>query len=161
MNIFVGNLSFKTTEEELQREFEAFGEVESVKIIMDHETLKSRGFAFVTMPNQEQANAAIMGMNGKDVGGFTIKANEARPREPRSGPRPERPSGGNYGRSERSTSSFSYAGPSGGSSYDRNRSAGYPNDKDANIYDTKDSGRRKRGGGHGGGGRSGGGRRSY
>ena len=56
MNIFVGSLSFKTTENELQNEFEAFGEVDSVKIIMDHETLKSRGFAFVTMPDQDQAN---------------------------------------------------------------------------------------------------------
>ncbi|MHC1726375.1 MAG: RNA recognition motif domain-containing protein [Syntrophobacteraceae bacterium] len=131
MNIFVGNLSFKTTEEELQREFEAFGEVDSVKIIMDHETLKSRGFAFVTMPNQEQATAAIMGMNGKEVNGFMVKANEARPREPRSGPRPERTSGG-YGHNDRSGSNFSYAGPSGGGGgYDRNRSGGYSNDKDA------------------------------
>ena len=52
MNIFVGNLSFKTTEQDLQKEFEAFGEVDSVKIIVDRETLKSRGFAFVTMPDQ-------------------------------------------------------------------------------------------------------------
>ena len=90
MNIFVGSLSFKTTEEELQKEFEAFGEVGSVKIILDHETFKSRGFAFVTMPNQDQATAAIAALNGREMNGFALKVNEARPREPGGGPNRER-----------------------------------------------------------------------
>jgi cold-inducible RNA-binding protein len=81
MNIFVGNLSFKTTEQELQREFEAFGEVGSVKIITDHNTLKSRGFAFVEMKDRDQALAAIAGINGKELAGQTLKVNEAKPRE--------------------------------------------------------------------------------
>lgn len=88
MNIFVGSLSFKTTEHELQKEFEAFGEVDSVKIIMDHETLKSRGFAFVTMPNDDQATAAIAALNGKELNGFALKMNEARPGNPAEPPKP-------------------------------------------------------------------------
>jgi cold-inducible RNA-binding protein len=93
MNIYVGNLAFKTTEEELQREFEAFGDVDSVKIIMDQYTLKSRGFAFVEMPKQEEAQAAIAGLNGKELDGHNLKVNEAKPREPRSGGQ----SGGGFG----------------------------------------------------------------
>jgi RNA recognition motif-containing protein len=85
MNIFVGNLSFKTTEEELQREFEAFGEVDSVKIIMDQYTHKSRGFAFVEMPNGDQALAAIAGISGKELAGQVLTVNEAKPRESRGG----------------------------------------------------------------------------
>lgn len=165
MNIFVGSLSFKTTEEELQREFEAFGEVDSVKIIVDQATLRSRGFAFVTMPNTDQAQAAIAGMNGKELNGFTLKVNEARPRESR-GPRPER-TGGGYGSSPRSNPGFSSGGASGGGRRDRDYGSF---DKGNNIYDTKSgrSGgfdRRGGGGGRGGrggsGGRSGGGRGSY
>ncbi len=157
MNIFVGSLSFKTTEERLQKEFAAFGEVDSVKIIIDRETLKSRGFAFVTMPNQEEATAAIAGMNGKEVDGFNLKVNEAKPREPRA---PGQRSGG-YGRNERSYSSPSSGGYGGGG----NRYGG-GFDKDANIYDSKDGrsggyGNRKGRGDGGRGGRSGGGRRSY
>ena len=96
MNIFVGNLSFKTTEEELQREFEAFGEVDSVKIIMDQYTLKSRGFGFVEMGNRDHALAAIAGLNGKELAGQTLTVNEAKPREARKGGQGQR-SGGGYG----------------------------------------------------------------
>jgi cold-inducible RNA-binding protein len=85
MNIFVGNLSFKTTEDELQKEFEAFGEVESVKIIKDQYTGRSRGFAFVEMEDRDQALAAIAGLNGKELVGQTLTVNEAKPREARGG----------------------------------------------------------------------------
>ena len=85
MNIYVGNLSFKTTEKELQEAFERFGEVSSAKIIMDGYTGKSRGFGFVEMPNNEEGKAAIESLNGKDLGGFSLKVNEARPRA--EGPR--------------------------------------------------------------------------
>jgi hypothetical protein len=90
MNIYVGNLSFKTTEEDLRQAFEAFGEVSSAKIIVDAYSGKSRGFGFVEMPNQSQAQAAIAGLNGKELGGFTLTVNEAKPRESRGG----RPGGG-------------------------------------------------------------------
>ncbi len=160
MNIFVGSLSFKTTEERLQKEFAAFGDVDSVKIIIDRETLKSRGFAFVTMPNQEEATAAIAAMNGKEIDGFTLKVNEAKPREPRA---PGQRSGG-YGRSERSYSSPSSGGYGGGGGGGNRYGGGF--DRDSNIYDTKDGrsggyGNRKGRDGGGRGGRSGGGRRSY
>ena len=94
MNIFVGNLSFKTTEEELQREFEAFGEVDSLKIIKDQYTGRSRGFAFVEMGQRDEALAAIAGLNGKELAGQTLTVNEAKPRETRGG---QRGSGGRSG----------------------------------------------------------------
>ena len=157
MNIFVGNLSFKTTEQELQREFEAFGEVGSVKIITDHETLKSRGFAFVEMKDRDQALAAIAGINGKELAGQTLKVNEAKPREARGSQTRER-SGGDFGSGARS---------SGGGFGSKDRSSGGYDNKDANgsIYDSKGrsgGGHRSRGrGGPGSGGRSGGGKRSH
>lgn len=85
MNIYVGNLSPKTSEDELRAAFEEFGEVDSAKIIKDNFTGKSRGFGFVEMPNQAQAQAAIAGLNGRDVGGSALTVNEARPREGRGG----------------------------------------------------------------------------
>lgn len=166
MNIFVGSLSFKTTEEELQKEFNAFGEVGSVKIILDRETLKSRGFAFVTMPNQDQALAAIAALNGKEMNGFALKVNEARPPGSDRGPTRER-SGAGYAGGNRTGSGFgSSSGPASGS-YRRNYASSATDTKDLEIYDTKDSrsgghGKKgRRGGSHGSGGRPGGGRSSY
>jgi len=83
MNIYVGNLSYGMSEDELRQAFSAHGEVSSVKILMDRETGRSRGFGFVEMPNQSEAEAAIAQLNGKDVGGRALRINEARPREPR------------------------------------------------------------------------------
>lgn len=85
MNIYVGNLSAKTTEEELREAFESFGEVDTAKIIKDNITGRSRGFGFVEMPNQEQAQTAITELNGKELGGSALTVNEARPRESRGG----------------------------------------------------------------------------
>lgn len=152
MNIFVGNLSFKTTEQELQREFEAFGEVESVKIIIDRETLKSRGFAFVEMRDKDQALAAIAGTNGKELGGQILKVNEARPREARGGDSRERTGGGGgYGGGRPSSG----GGGGYGGSRDRDRGGrGFDNrDGGSDIYDTKGG---RSGGGYGNRGRSGG-----
>jgi RNA recognition motif-containing protein len=167
MNIFVGSLSFKTTEEEIQKEFEAFGEVDSVKIILDHETLKSRGFAFVTMPNQDQATAAIAGLNGKEINGFALKINEARPRDSRGSPSRERSGVGN-GDNNRSGSPYGFRSGSAGYGYNKDRTGGVNNNNDSDIYDSKAGrsgggrGRKGRGGaGRGSDGRSGGGRRSY
>jgi RNA recognition motif-containing protein len=83
MNIYVGNLSYGMSEDELRNAFGAFGEVSSVKILMDRETGRSRGFGFVEMPNQSDAEKAIAQLNGKDVGGRALRINEARPREQR------------------------------------------------------------------------------
>ena len=80
MNIYVGNLPWGLSEEDLKKEFETFGAVESVKIIADKYSGRSRGFGFVEMPNKEEGDAAIAGMNGKDLKGRAIKVNEARPK---------------------------------------------------------------------------------
>ena len=86
MNIYVGNLSRLTTEENLRRAFEQFGEVTSAKIIYDRETRESRGFAFVEMPNADQALQAIEKMNNQELDGRRLRVNEAR--EAERGPRP-------------------------------------------------------------------------
>lgn len=80
MNIYVGNLSYDMTEEDLRKEFEAFGKVDSVNIIKDKFTDRSRGFAFVEMSNNEEGKAAVAGVNGKDVKGRALNVSEARPR---------------------------------------------------------------------------------
>jgi RNA recognition motif-containing protein len=84
-NIFVGNLSFNTSEDELRQIFEAFGQVDRVSILTDRETGRSRGFAFVEMTNTEEGDKAIAGLNGSQVGGRTINVNEARPKGERAG----------------------------------------------------------------------------
>jgi len=90
VNIFVGSLPFSTREESLRERFEEFGEVTSARIISDRETGRSRGFGFVEMPSDEQANAAIQALDGSDFEGRTIKVNEARPRTERRPPRQDR-----------------------------------------------------------------------
>lgn len=79
--IYVGNLSFSTTEEGLQQAFASFGTVSSVAIIRDRDTSRSRGFGFVEMSNDDEADAAINAMNGAQLDGRTLNVNEARPRE--------------------------------------------------------------------------------
>ena len=91
MNIYVGNLSFKAGEVEVRQAFTAFGQVSSVAIIKDQATGKSRGFAFVEMPNSAEGSAAIAGLNGKDLLGRQLMVNEARPRAAGGGAR--RPGG--------------------------------------------------------------------
>lgn len=80
MNIYVGNLSHKATEEDLRRAFQAFGEVSSVSIIKDKFSNESKGFGFVEMPNKAEANTAMEGLNGKDFMGQSLTVNEARPK---------------------------------------------------------------------------------
>ena len=91
MNIYVGNLSYDTTDQELQAAFEQYGSVSEARIATDKYTGKSRGFGFVEMANNAEARQAIEGLNGRDFGGRTLNVNEARPREDR-GPRRERSS---------------------------------------------------------------------
>ncbi|MGB7757450.1 MAG: RNA-binding protein [Salinisphaera sp.] len=88
MNIYVGNLSWNTTDDDLRSAFEAFGDVSSAKVIMDRETGRSRGFGFVEMSDDNAARQAIEGMNDKDLQGRSLRVNEARPRDDRPrGPR--------------------------------------------------------------------------
>ena len=90
MKIYVGNLPFELTEEELRQEFEAFGEVESVSIITDKYSGRPRGFGFVEMPSVSEGQAAITGLNGKTLKERTLNVNAARPRSDDRG-------GGSYG----------------------------------------------------------------
>ena len=85
MNIYIGNLSFDTAEEDLRKAFEGYGEVSSVSIITDKYTGKPRGFGFVEMPTKGEAQAAIAGLNGQDLNGQALNVNEARPRTERGG----------------------------------------------------------------------------
>jgi RNA recognition motif-containing protein len=80
MNIYVGNLSYEVTEEDLKEAFKVFGEVNTVKIIKDNYTGRSKGFGFVEMPAKTEAQSAIEGLNGKDLKGRSLNVNEARPR---------------------------------------------------------------------------------
>ena len=80
MNIFVGNLASSTTEDDLRQAFEQFGQVASVTILKDRFSGESRGFGFVEMPNRNEAQAALAGLNGQDVKGRTLRVDEARPR---------------------------------------------------------------------------------
>jgi len=88
MNIYVGNLSFKATEEDVRQAFASFGAIKSVAIIKDRLTGESRGFAFVEMTNAAEGQAAIAALNGKELKGRPLTVNEARPRaEGAGGPR--------------------------------------------------------------------------
>jgi cold-inducible RNA-binding protein len=84
-NIFVGNLSFSTTEDELRQIFEPFGQVDRVSIMTDRDTGRSRGFGFVEMASNEDGDKAITALNGSQVGGRTLNVNEARPKTERAG----------------------------------------------------------------------------
>ena len=90
MKIYVGNMSFDTNEDDLRKAFEAHGSVDSVAIITDRDTGRSKGFGFVEMSNDEEAKAAMESLNDKDLMGRTLKVNEARPRT-------DRPRGGGGG----------------------------------------------------------------
>jgi cold-inducible RNA-binding protein len=84
-NIFVGNLSFNTNEDELRQMFEAYGQVDRVSIMTDRDTGRSRGFGFVEMSSNEEGEKAITALNGSQVGGRALNVNEARPKTERAG----------------------------------------------------------------------------
>ena len=98
MNIYVGNLSYDTTEDELRTMFAEFGSVDSAKLIMDRDSGQSKGFGFVEMADNSGGQQAIEGLNGRDINGRTLTVNKAKPRE-------ERPRGsggrGSYSRGNR------------------------------------------------------------
>lgn len=83
--LYVGNLSYGTTDSDLQRMFEEFGTVQSAQVIMDRDSGRSKGFAFVEMGNDQEAQAAINALNGQEVDGRALTVNEAKPREDRGG----------------------------------------------------------------------------
>ncbi len=90
MNIYVSNIAFSATDEDLRQLFEPYGAVDKVSIITDRYTGQSRGFGFVEMPDSAAAKAAIHGLQGKELAGRTLTVNEAKPREPRREPRQAR-----------------------------------------------------------------------
>ncbi len=146
-NIYVGNLSFSATDQDIRQAFEAFGQVSQVNIVIDRETGRSRGFAFVEMANAAQAQEAIEKLNETDIGGRNVVVNEARPKTERSGGGGSRGGGGG-----------GYGGGGGGGGYGGGGGGG--------GYGGG-GGRGGRGGGDRGGGRGGdrgdrgGGNRSY
>jgi cold-inducible RNA-binding protein len=111
-SIYVGNISFQTTEQDLDAAFSAYGQVDKVQIVKDRDTGQARGFAFVEMPVNADADKAMTALNGAELGGRNLTVNEARPREPRAGGfggggggnrfgGPGRPGGGGGGRPPR------------------------------------------------------------
>ncbi len=85
MRLYVGNLSYNTTNESLEQLFTEYGQVKSAQVVMDRDTGRSKGFGFVEMADNGQAQAAINGLNSKEIDGRSLTVNEARPREERSG----------------------------------------------------------------------------
>jgi RNA recognition motif-containing protein len=110
MKIFVGNLSRRVTQDTLQQLFETFGQVDSAEIIKDKFSGESKGFAFVEMPSKSEADAAMSGLNGREVDGKSLTVNEARPRSN------DRRGGGGGG--------FNRRGASGGGGFGNRRSGG-------------------------------------
>ena len=95
-SLYVGNMSFQTTESDLRAIFEPLGEITRINVMTDRDTGQARGFAFVEMSNDEEAAKAIGALNGKELDGRALNVNEARPKPERSGPRNR---GGGYNRS--------------------------------------------------------------
>ena len=109
MNLYVGNLVKEVTQDDLMQAFGAFGQVASAMVIRDKFSGESRGFAFVEMPNDEEAAKAIAALDGKEVNGRNLKVNEARPKTERSGPRSCGGAGGGRGRGGFSNEDYSTA----------------------------------------------------
>jgi len=86
VNIFVGNLAYSATEDDLRQRFEQYGVVDKVNVITDRDTGRAKGFGFVEMPDTAAAKAAIQGLQGKELDGRTLTVNEAKPRAPRREP---------------------------------------------------------------------------
>lgn len=106
--LYVGNLSYTTTDESLKTAFAAFGTVESAKVIMDRETGRSKGFGFIEMSSDDEAAAAVTGLDGQDVDGRNLRVSEARPQEGGGG------GGGGRGGGGRGGGGGGYGGGGGG-----------------------------------------------
>jgi cold-inducible RNA-binding protein len=121
MKIYVGNLSYEVTEEDLRQAFEQSGQVESVSIIIDKYSGRSKGFGFVEMPSNVEGQAAIEGLNGKELKGRALNVNEARPRTENRGDR-----GGYGGRRGGRSGKAAYGGGRGAGGYNK---GGYGGDR--------------------------------
>ena len=117
LNIYVGNLSYDTTDRDLEEAFAKHGAVSSARVVMDRDTGRARGFGFVEMPNKAEGDAAIAAMNGTQLQGRTLNVNEARPREDRRGGG----GGGGYGGGG---GGGGYGGGGGGGGYGSSRGGG-------------------------------------
>jgi len=118
MDIYVGNLPYTATEEDVTGLFAAYGPVERVKIITDRETGRSKGFAFVTLGDQSQLNASIEALNGYDYQGRALRVNASEPKESKPGGfRPSGGGGGGYGGERRGGGGGGYGGGGGGGGY--------------------------------------------
>jgi cold-inducible RNA-binding protein len=142
--LYVGNLPYSVRDEDLQQSFGQFGAVTSAKVMMERDTGRSKGFGFVEMGSDAEAQAAIAGMNGQPLGGRSVVVNEARPMEAR----PPRSGGGGFGGG---------GGGYGGGGGDRSGGGGYGGGGGRSGGGGGDGGFRSPYGGGGGGGRSGGG----
>ena len=143
--LYVGNLPYSVRDQDLEQAFGQFGAVTSAKVMMERDTGRSKGFGFVEMGSDEEAQAAINGMNGQPLGGRNVVVNEARPMEPR----PPRSGGGGYG----GGGGGGYGGGGGGYGGGR-REGGYGGGGGAPREGGYGGGRREGGGGHDGGFRS-------
>ena len=137
MNIYVGNISWNLKDQDLSNLFATYGEVSSAKIVTDKFTNRSKGFGFVEMPNDEQAQAAIAALNGSDADGRSIVVNESRPKPEGGGSGgaggggfKKRPFGGGSSGGSGGGGGYKKGGSSGGGGYNRDRggSGGYNND---------------------------------
>ncbi len=136
-NLFIGNMSFQTTEADLRALFEPFGQISRVHIAMDRETGRARGFAFIEMPNDAEAAKAIAGLDGKEVGGRNLKVNEARPKSASGGSGPRGGGGGGGFNRDR-------GGDKGGGDRDRDRGRGGKQGGRFSNEDYRDSARQPR-----------------
>jgi hypothetical protein len=151
MDIYVGNLPYTATEEDVSGLFAAYGPVERVKIITDRETGRSKGFAFVTLGDQSQLNASIEALNGYDYQGRELRVNASEPKEFKpGGGRPSGGGGGGYGGERRGGGGGGYGGGGGGGDRRGGGGGGYGG-----------GGGDRRGGGGGGGYKGGGGGGGY
>jgi RNA recognition motif-containing protein len=112
--LYVGNLTYDVTDAELQEMFQAHGEVRSAQVVMDRETRRSKGFGFVEMGSDAEAQTAIAAMNGTELGGRTLTVNEARPKEGGGGGRSGGGGGGGYGGGRSGGGGGGYGGGGGG-----------------------------------------------
>ncbi|MEE1652488.1 RNA-binding protein [Brachymonas sp. G13] len=153
--LYVGNLPYAVRDNDLQQQFGQFGNVVSAKVMMERDTGRSKGFGFVEMGSEAEAQAAINGLHGQDMGGRALVVNEARPMEPR----PPRSGGGGYGGGGygggRREGGGGYGGGRGDGGYGRGDGGGYGGGNDG--FRSPYGGGRRDGGNRG----DGGGRRSY
>ncbi|GAA3984604.1 hypothetical protein GCM10022279_04800 [Comamonas faecalis] len=144
--LYVGNLPYSVRDIDLEQAFSAYGTVNSAKVMMERDTGRSKGFGFVEMGDDAQAQAAVQGLNGQPLGGRSLVVNEARPMEPR----PPRSGGGGFG------GGGGYGGGGGRGGYGGGREGGGGGRGDGGFRSPYGTGAR-----HGGGGGNGGGRGGY